>query len=90
MFDLNPLDVLKERKLGFLPAHFSQITISNTLMFDSSVEHWINTRLKGRYCIVKTTAIDPETNKLKLTTVLGLEDQKEMMYFILAYPNLRR
>lgn len=88
MFDLNPIDVLKQRKLKTLPPHFSKIKITEYEIFEGA-EDWVKTRLKGRYCVVKYPAIDQSGN-LKSTTYLGFEDQKELTYFMLACPHLRR
>jgi hypothetical protein len=89
MIDLNPLDVLKKRKLDFLPVHFSKTKISERAIWDNSLEAWVKTKLKGRYCILKSPSVD-ETGKLKSNFVLGLEDHKEMTYFMLACPHIRR
>jgi hypothetical protein len=88
MFDLNPIDVLKQRKLKTLPPHFSKIKISESELFEG-VEEWVQTKLKGRYCLVRYPNIDQDGN-LKSSTFLGLEDQKELTYFMLACTNLRR
>ena len=88
MFDLNPIDVLKQRKLKTLPPHFSKVKISESELFEG-VEEWVQTKLKGRYCLVRYPAIDQDGN-LKSNTFLGLEDQKELTYFMLACTNLRR
>ena len=88
MFDLNPLDVLKQRKLKTLPPHFSKIKITESEMFEG-VEDWIKTKLKGRYCLVRYPNID-NSGSLKSTTVVGFEEQKELTYFMLACPILRR
>ena len=53
------------------------------------IEEWVQTKLKGRYCLVRYPAIDQDGN-LKSNTFLGLEDQKELTYFMLACTNLRR
>jgi hypothetical protein len=88
MFDLNPIDVLKQRKLKTLPPHFSKIKITESELFEG-IEEWVQTKLKGRYCLVRYPAIDQDGN-LKSSTLLGLEDQKELTYFMLACTNLRR
>jgi hypothetical protein len=88
MFDLNPIDVLKQRKLKTLPPHFSKIKISDYEIFEG-VEEWVKTKLKGRYCLLKSPAIDQSGN-LKSSIFLGFEDQKELTYFMLACPILRR
>lgn len=89
MIDLNPLSVLKIRKLDFLPSHFSKVVIPESNLWDGNVENWVATKLKGRYCITRNPMIDND-GKLKSTFVLGLEDQKEMTYFMLACPYQRR
>ena len=88
MFDLNPIDVLKQRKLKTLPPNFSKMKISESELFDG-VEDWVKTKLKGRYCLVRAPGIDDNGN-LKSSTYLGFEQQKELTYFMLACPILRR
>jgi hypothetical protein len=89
MIDLNPLSVLKKRKMAFLPVHFVTTKINESALWDGSLDLWIESKLKGRYCITKIPAIDSQ-GKLKSVSVLGLEDQKEMTYFMLACPHVRR
>ena len=88
MFDLNPIDVLKQRKLKTLPPHFSKVKILDSELFEG-VEDWVKTKLKGRYCLVRSPGIDDGGN-LKSFTYIGFEQQKELTYFMLACPNLRR
>jgi len=88
MFDLNPKDVLNQRKLGFMPPHFSKIKIADNEFFDG-VEEWVKTKLKGRYCIVRYPNLD-QNSSLRSSYCLGLEDQKELTFFMLACPHLRR
>jgi hypothetical protein len=88
MFDLNPIDVLKQRKLKTLPPHFSKIKILDSEVFEG-VEDWVKTKLTGRYCLVRSPGID-ESGNLKSSTYIGFEQQKELTYFMLACPNLRR
>ena len=88
MFDLNPLDILKQRKLKTLPPHFSKIRISDYEIFEG-IEEWVRVKLKGRYCIAKQPSID-NSGSLKSTHFIGFEDQKELTYFMLACPMLRR
>jgi hypothetical protein len=89
MIDLNPLNILKKRKISFLPLHFATAKISESAMWDGSLESWVESKLKGRYCIAKVPGIDSQ-GKLKSVSILGLEDQKEMTYFMLACPYIRR
>lgn len=85
--DLNLLDVLKKRKLNYLPLHFKNIDID---LFDKAeIEKWVKNKLQGRYCIVNTQKIE-ENNRLKNVVSIGFEDETELTYFILACPYLRR
>jgi hypothetical protein len=89
MLDINPIDVLKQRELSTLPPHFTKVKIADNDLFDNKVKNWIKAKLKGRYCIVKSPAIDSSGN-LKSSTFAAFEDQKELTYFMLACPHLRR
>lgn len=89
MFELNPIDVLKKRELRVLPPHFATTTITDSELFDLGESRWIHNKLKGRFCIVSKPSVDRD-NKLKSTTLVGFEDSKELTYFMLACPYLRR
>ena len=93
MFNLNPIEVLKQRELTTLPPHFSKIKLSDAEYFDGDhngdVHHWVKTKLTGRYCIVRSPAINSE-GKVQSSTFVAFEDQKELTYFMLACPYLRR
>lgn len=89
MIDLNPLDVLKRRKMDFLPVHFAKAKIPSYTMWDNSIEKWVQQNLKGRYCITKALSINGQ-GKLLTDSILGLEDHKEMTFFMLACPHYRR
>lgn len=88
MFNLNPLDVLKQRKLTTIPPHFSKVKISDFELFEG-VEDWVKLKLKGRYFLEKQPSID-QGGSLKSVMFVGFEDQKELTYFMLACPHLRR
>lgn len=89
MFDLNPLDVLKQRELHTLPPHFSKIKISESDSWDGNIEKWIKAKLKGRFCVVKSPSLEQD-GRLKTITYVGFEDHKELTFFMLACPYLRR
>ncbi len=88
MFDLNPLDVLQQRKLKTIAPHFVSTSLTDAEVFDG-VEDWITVKLKGRYFVCKKPVVDKEGN-LKSTYLVGFEDQTELTYFMLACPYLRR
>lgn len=88
MITLNNLDILKKRKLSYVPPHFSKFKIDNHILTTHSLENWISSKLSGRYAISKIPVM--ENNSLKFNTVVGFEDSKELTYFILGCPHLRR
>jgi len=89
MFDLNPIDVLNQREMKVLPPHYSKIQISDGDLLDGKIKNWVRTRLQGRFCMLRTPSIDQNGN-LKSSTFLAFEDHKELTYFVLACPYLRR
>lgn len=88
MFDLNPMDVLQQRRLRTVAPHFATVGISEAALFEG-VEEWIQQRLKGRYFICKQPTLD-RAGQLRSTAAVGFEDQQELTYFMLACPHLRR
>lgn len=85
--DLNPLDVLKIRKVETMPVHFAKMKLHD--WYTLEIEEWIKDKLQGRYSITRLANID-STDSLKLDMFVGFEDHKEMTYFMLACPHLRR
>lgn len=85
--DLNPLDVLKKRKVEIMPVHFVKTKLSDWSTFE--IEEWIKAKLQGRYSIARLANID-SADSLKIELFVGFEDDKEMTYFMLACPYLRR
>jgi hypothetical protein len=89
MIDLNPLEVLKTRELKTLPPHFTKVKVGDFERIDHRIINWIKSKLFGRYCVVQYPSIDSE-NKFRTSTFIGFEEQKELTYFMLACPYLRR
>jgi len=90
MFDLNPLEVLSKRSLSHIPPHFAKFKIDDSRFFQSSsLENWVKIKLKGRYAIARQPSLDKDGH-LKSATFVAFEDQKELTYFMLACPYLRR
>jgi len=85
--ELNVIDVLKKRQLNFLPVHFKSIAVDNFNVV--KIEDWINTKLKGRFCITQIPRIDKD-DKLRSTSIVAFEEEKELTYFMLACPYTRR
>ena len=89
MFDLNPLEVLGKRSLDHIPPHFVRLKISEADRSMGDMDRWIKSKLKGRYAISQAPALDQDQH-LKKSTFVAFEDQKELTYFMLACPYLRR
>jgi hypothetical protein len=88
-FDLNPLDILDKRKVDFMPIHFVKTKINLPDLIDESIIDWIETKLNGRFAVSVEPTID-SNGKLVTATFIGFENQKELTYFLLACPYLRR
>lgn len=89
MLYLNELDILSCRKVKNEAPHFSKVMVSKTEWVDDGIEDWISNNLKGRFYILSQPYLNDE-GKLKTAKFAGFEDHKEITYFILACPYLRR
>jgi hypothetical protein len=89
MFDLNPLEVLQKRTVSSIPPHFVKTKLNQHEIVFNGIESWIKSKLKGRYAISAIPSIDKDGH-LKTATFVAFEDQKELTYFMLACPHLRR
>jgi len=89
MLELNPLDVLSNRQLNTLPPHFSKIKIADGDRTDNKIVNWIRSKLSGRFCVVAYPHLTND-EKFQTATFVGFEEQKELTYFMLACPYLRR
>jgi hypothetical protein len=88
MIEVNPLNILGGRRLNFLPKHFSKSEIKLS-EFGNEIENWIETNLKSRYSLLRIPCINKDGH-MKSATIVGFEDHKEITYFMLACPYLRR
>lgn len=89
MFDINPLDVLGSRRIKYVCPQFTMANLSfSNIYYDTMVE-WIQTKLKGRFFFERTPSVDKD-GKFKSSLTVGFEDPKELTYFMLACPHLRR
>jgi len=89
MKEINALELLGERKVDFLPLHFSKFKLSDKDFFIENIENWIRSKLRGRYFLKKFPSISSD-GKLKNSLFVGFENQSELTHFILACPHLRR
>ena len=88
MLEFNPLNILDERKLDRIPPHFSKTHV-NDLELSSNIENWIIGRCKGRFAFGKDASTD-DSNRSRTKVFVGFEDEKELTFFMLACPYLRR
>jgi len=90
MFNLNPLTVLGARTLSWIPPHFVKIPVTMAVWdANENMKNWIEQKLVGRFSIVSSPHVDSATGKLKISTFVGFEDEKELTYFMLACPHIR-
>jgi hypothetical protein len=90
MFNLNPLTVLGARTLSWIPPHFVKIPVTIAVWdANENMKNWIEQKLVGRFSIVSSPHVDNATGKLKISTFVGFEDEKELTYFMLACPHIR-
>jgi hypothetical protein len=89
--EYNNLDLLNERRLEYLPPHFSLFHLDDKIVFSEkeNILSWIRTKLNGRYAMLKFVGIGPD-QKSKSRLTLGFENPSELTYFIIACPFLRR
>lgn len=89
MLKLNALDILNHRQIDSVAPHFAKIKLADVDLFGSDVETWIRCKLVGRFYIKRQPGISQD-GKLKTATYVGFEDHKELTYFMLACPHIRR
>lgn len=85
---VNPLNVLGIRKLSFIPAHFTRVSIDRKIDI-KALEHWIEYNLNSRYAVVTSTVLNSE-KKIISVTEIGVEDPKEITMLTLGYTNLHK
>ena len=89
MLKLNALDILNHRQVDSVAPHFAKMKLAEVDLFGSDVETWIRYKLVGRFYIKRQPGISQD-GKLKTATYVGFEDHKELTYFMLACPHIRR
>ena len=89
ILNLNPLDILGKRKVEFMPIHFVKTKLNLAEFISDTIVDWIETKLNGRFAVSHEPIVD-SNGKLVAATFIGFENQKELTYFLLACPYLRR
>jgi hypothetical protein len=89
---VNPLSLLKLRKLSFIPQHFQTIKTLNPNGNKEklkNLDQWINYHLNSRYAIKNTLMLD-HGNKMVEAIEIGIEDPKEIILLSLGCPHLHK
>jgi hypothetical protein len=85
--EVNPLGVLKLRKLSFIPDHFTKMKVD--LVDIKLLDQWINYHLNSRYAIKKTIALD-QNKKMVEVIEIGIEDSREITMLTLGCPYIHK
>lgn len=83
---VNPLNVIGQRRLPYIPTHFAVMRISDTL-YHSRIDEWIYHNLDSRYCVRLRQVLDPQRRIIEVTEI-GVEDPKELTMLSLVCPYL--
>jgi hypothetical protein len=84
--EINPLSVLKLRRLNFIPQHFKKLHVVNGVDI-KLIDQWINYNLNSRYALKKSITLDIN-NKIIEVLEIGIEDPREITMLSLGCPYL--
>ena len=84
--EINPLSLLKLRRLNFIPQQFKKIQVVNGIDI-KLIDQWINYNLNSRYALKKTLTLDIN-NKIVEVLEIGIEDSREITMLSLGCPYL--
>ena len=85
---VNPLNVLGQRRLSYIPTHFSTMSITDARIL-SDIDQWIYHNLNSRYCVQVKQGLDAQRRIVDVCEI-GIEDHKELTMFSLACPLLHK
>lgn len=85
---VNPLNVVGQRRLPYIPLHFSVLKISNCYQVEK-IDQWIYYNLNSRYCVKLKQGLNSDR---KFTDIceIGVEDPKELTMLSLSCPYLNQ
>lgn len=85
---VNPLNVIGQRKLSYIPEHFGIMKITDISNIEK-IDSWIYHNLNSRYCVSLHQGIDSQR---KITSIceIGIEDNKELSMLGLSCPYLHK
>lgn len=85
---INPLNVVGQRKLFYIPKHFSTMNIPE-IKYLEEIDRWIYNNLNSRYCVKVKQGLDSERKIIDICEI-GIEDHKELSMLGLACPYLHK
>ena len=87
---VNPLNVVGQRKLTYIPPHFTTLTIKMSDRNEvEKFDQWIYSNLNSRYCVRVKQGLDSHRKIIDVCEI-GVEDPKELTMFGLACPYLHK
>lgn len=85
---VNPLNVVGQRKLSYIPDHFGVMNILDIHNIDK-IDQWIYYNLNSRYCVKTRQGLDSQRRIVDICEI-GVEDSKELTMLGLACPYLHK
>lgn len=95
MRDINPLNVLNQRSVDYIPDHFTVIdyTVGMEHAYQApakmiaNITDWIFNKLDGRFHVVNCGIVQNKTNVNEMLYLIkiGFEQAEESTFFSLAY-----
>jgi hypothetical protein len=85
---VNPLNVVGQRKLSYIPEHFGVMNILDINSIDK-IDQWIYYNLNSRYCVKVKQGLDAQRRIVDICEI-GIEDSKELTMLGLACPYLHK
>lgn len=97
MREINPLNVLNQRNVDYIPDHFTVIDYNvgmenayqapNKMI--STISDWIFNKLDGRFHVINCGIVQNKTNANEMHYLIriGFEQAEESTFFSLAYPS---
>ena len=85
---INPLNVVGQRKLSYIPDHFGIMNIAD-ISSAKNIDQWIYYNLNSRYCVKIKQGLDTQRRIVDICEI-GIEDHKELTMLGLACPYLHK
>lgn len=85
---INPLNVVGQRKLSYIPDHFGIMNVSD-ISIANNIDQWIYFNLNSRYCVKIKQGLDAQRRIVDICEI-GIEDHKELSMLGLACPYLHK